>query len=366
MTSHPGDFAQAADKDVLRYSQVWEDHLLLEQGLAIAPGDEVLSICSAGCNALAMLLAGAERVVAVDLNRAQTSLMELKLAGFRRLTHEELAVLLGARDGADRLALYEKVRPALPARARDHWDAHEAELRAGVIHCGRLERYFQAFRERFFPPAAIDALLSARTPAAQREAFGALVTPEVKAAFAKYFGREGLASGGRDPSQFKYVGEMDVGAWFLDRFRWACAELPVPGNFYLEYALTGRYRDLEAGPPYLRPSAFARLASLTDRVTVVEAELGEYLAGQPRGAFSKMNLSDLFEYLSPETTGALMSALIDRLRPGGRLAFWTLLVPREAPPELRARLRSHRDLGEELWRRDRAWFYGSFQLEEAL
>jgi S-adenosylmethionine-diacylglycerol 3-amino-3-carboxypropyl transferase len=74
----------------LRYSTVWEDHLLLERGLSIGLRDDVLMICSAGCNVLNALLHGPRRIVALDVNPAQTALLELKLAAIRGLEHAQL------------------------------------------------------------------------------------------------------------------------------------------------------------------------------------------------------------------------------------------------------------------------------------
>ena len=70
----------------LRYSQVWEDHLLAEEGLKAGPGDDVLSIASAGCNVLGLLLRDVKRVVAIDLNPSQLSVVELKLRAIETLT----------------------------------------------------------------------------------------------------------------------------------------------------------------------------------------------------------------------------------------------------------------------------------------
>ncbi len=64
----------------IRYSQVWEDAGILSRGLEIQPSDHVLSIASAGCNALALLLEEPQSVTMVDLNPAQTALCHLKLA----------------------------------------------------------------------------------------------------------------------------------------------------------------------------------------------------------------------------------------------------------------------------------------------
>jgi S-adenosylmethionine-diacylglycerol 3-amino-3-carboxypropyl transferase len=51
---------------------------------------------------------------------------------------------------------------------------------------------------------------------------------------------------------------------------------------------------------------------------------------------------------------------------GGRLAFWNLFVPRESPISQRDRIRPLPRLSRALARRDRAWFYSAFHVEEVL
>jgi len=208
-------------------------------------------------------------------------------------------------------------------------------------------------------------LLAAPDVATQRQVFDSAFAAAQRA-FRGFFGREELAREGRSPEQFRFVEHIDVGAALWQRFEYACAELPARGNFYLEYLLTWSYADLEQAPPYLRPSNYGRLRELADRVTLVTDDLARHLAGRPAGAYSKGNLSDVFEYVSPEESARLMGALGRALRQGGRLAFWNLLVPRASPPELRPPFRPLEELSERLWRRDRSWFYQAFHVEEVV
>jgi S-adenosylmethionine-diacylglycerol 3-amino-3-carboxypropyl transferase len=365
-------FARAAvATEIIRYAQVWEDCRVLRRALAVTPDDHVLSIGSAGCNVLALLLDEPRRITAIDLNPAQAALVELKLAGIRLLSYEELVCLVGARDGYDRLGLYDRVRTRLSPAARRFWDERPAHLVAGVMHTGRLDRYFQGFQRDHLPslvPAGVVAeLLSLDDRAAQRALFDRhFDTPAFRACFASYFGREAQAREGRDPSQLSYVGDVDVTGMLWERFRYACTEIATRGNFYLEYFFTSRYRDLELGPPYLGRYAFERLRNLVDRVEIVTAELGRHLDEVAPGHYSKANLSDLFEYLSEAETEAIFGKLVCALRPGGRLCYWNLFVPRAPAAPSRARLRPHTAAAEALWRSDRAFFYRAFHLEEVL
>jgi S-adenosylmethionine-diacylglycerol 3-amino-3-carboxypropyl transferase len=365
----PNEFTKDVRLDVIRYSQVWEDHLLVEHGLAIRPDDDVLTIGSAGCNALAMALAGARRVLAVDVSPAQVALIKLKLAAIQILDPDQLAVLFGARpareDGPDRRALYELSRHLLPDGARAFWDRHVDDIEAGILGCGRLERYIAGFRRHLDPVLAL-RLLCACDPAAQASAWRALATPELEAAFRAYFDRDTMAAHGRDPSQFAYVDRdrVDVAGHFWQRFRFAATELPAKGSFYLESFLTGRFRDLDSGPLWLRPGLHARLRAAAARVSVVQGSVEDVLAQVGPGTFSKANLSDVFEYASVEATDDLFERLARGVRRGGRLCYWNLLVPRESPARLRPTLTPQPELSRSLWRRDRSWFYRSFHVED--
>ena len=376
MSTQAGPFlrsevAAVMDLREVRYSQVSEDHFLIEEALRIGPDDDLLSIASGGDNVLALLLQGPRSLTAIDMSPAQAALLELKLAGIRRLDHTEFVSFMGAREDKGRSMLYARLRDGLPATARAFWDSRPAQIEAGVLHCGRLERYFRLFRETYLPsvwPAGLaHRLMEAPDLATQERTFEEdAATPAFRELVSWFFGQETMAEHGRDRAQLRHVQATDFGAHFMTRLRHVSTRLPLRGNFYFEYLFTGRYRDLAAGPPYLRPHTFARLKDLLERVTVVTDELERFLTASPPLAFSKANLSDVFEYMSEELSERVLAALASRLRPGGRLAYWNLFVPRSRPESLRAILRRDPGLGRDLWQRDRCPFYSAFQVEEVL
>src|SRR5262245_65941535 len=116
----PARIEDRARFDLVRYANVWEDAEVLRAALAPAPGKPMLSIAAAGDNAFVLLAAGAE-VVAADLSPAQLALVELKRAAIRRLGHGEILAFLGARQGEDRRAVYERLERDLTGRTRDFW-----------------------------------------------------------------------------------------------------------------------------------------------------------------------------------------------------------------------------------------------------
>ena len=73
--------------DIIRYSQVWEDAEILIDALEINNTDNILSIASAGENAISMLIKNPNKVYAIDLNIDQIACTELKKIAYKYLNY---------------------------------------------------------------------------------------------------------------------------------------------------------------------------------------------------------------------------------------------------------------------------------------
>ncbi len=115
----------------LVYNTCWEDPRLDRVALQIGPTDRVLVITSGGCNALEYLLDHPEHVHAVDVNWRQNALLELKVAGIRRLDYETFFELFGRGRLGEWNSIYpSKLRGLLSPCARRYWDRHGKMFRA--------------------------------------------------------------------------------------------------------------------------------------------------------------------------------------------------------------------------------------------
>lgn len=351
--------------DFIRYGSVWEDADVLCDALEpVAAGGRLLSIASAGDNALALLTLDPAEVVAVDLSRAQLAAVALRIAAFRCLEHEELLAFLGVFDDADRLGTYRRLAKLLPAEARAFWDAREADVSAGVIHAGKFERYFRLFRRRVLPlvhgRSRIDSLLRQHGSEQQRRFYAdEWDTLRWRLVFRVFFSRVVMGRMGRDPAFFDHV-EGSVAERILERTRYALTEIPVATNPYLTYILTGNY-SRDALPRYLRPEHFDVIRERLDRVRPLHG-----YADRAEGPFVGFNLSDIFEYMGEAEHRRAYEALLARAAPGARLAYWNLLAPRHAPEGLDDRVQPLASLAVQLHARDRAWFYGAFHVDRVM
>ena len=359
--------AGRADFSTIRYAQVWEDADILVEGLDIRPGDTCLSIASAGDNALALLTRNPVRVVAVDLNPAQLACLAIRVAAYRTLEHGELLELVGSRPSDRRAELYRRLRGALDEQARAFWDARADAITTGIGSAGKFERYFATFRTRVLPlvhgAATIEALLSGGDREERLRFYARRWDSwRWRTLFRVFFSRFTMGRLGRDPAFFKYV-EGSVADRILARARHALTELDPAENPYLHWILTGRHGD--ALPLALRPEHFDTIRANVDRLESRLGTLEDVLATLSPRSIHRFNLSDIFEYMSPANSTALLERLAAAAAPGGRLAYWNMLAPRRRPPELAHALRPLPELAADLHRRDKAFFYSAFVLEEA-
>ena len=92
--------------DIIRYAQVWEDAEILIESLNINENDNILSIASAGENALSLLIKNPNKVYAIDLNANQIACTEFKIICYKYLEYQECMEIIGVFDSQNRLEIY--------------------------------------------------------------------------------------------------------------------------------------------------------------------------------------------------------------------------------------------------------------------
>ncbi len=352
-----------ASFDFIRYGSVWEDADVLCEALApVAEGGRLLSIASAGDNALALLTLDPAEVVAVDLSAAQLACLAIRVAAFQQLDDGDLLGFLGVTASSARLSHYRGLRDNLPDPAREFWDARPELVAGGVIYAGKFEAYFATFRRSVLPlihpRRRVDALFQPRS-GKEREAFYSRVWDSWRwrLLIRLFFSRVVMGRLGRDPAFFHHV-QGPVASRILERTRYALTALPTHTNPYLTRIMTGQYGP-DALPRYLRPEHRPGIRERLDRLRVHHGPVDD-LAGD----FDGFNLSDIFEYMSPAEHERCYGALVDRASLGARLVYWNLVTEREAPTSLGGQIRPLVREAGALHEQDRAWFYQSLHIDE--
>jgi S-adenosylmethionine-diacylglycerol 3-amino-3-carboxypropyl transferase len=362
------EIEQRADFSRIRYAQVWEDADILLDALAIKSSDVCLSVASAGDNALAMLAKRPQKVIALDLNPAQLFCLELRVAAYKELSHPELLELIGSVKSTRRPELYQRCRKLLGKDGQTFWDAHSAELQQGIGGAGKFERYFGIFRRYIIPlihsRRRVLALLTDSSLKERKRFYNTQWNNlRWRMLFKIFFSRFVMGRMGRDPEFFKYV-EGTVSDHILKHTRYALTELNPAENPYLQWILLGHHGT--ALPYALREENFDAIRDNIDNIEWHLLSIEEYLAQHKDVTIHKYNLSDIFEYMSEDNFHQLLELCFNASVTGGRLAYWNMLVPRSRPDSMKHQIKPLRELANQLYQKDKAFFYSAFVVEEII
>jgi S-adenosylmethionine-diacylglycerol 3-amino-3-carboxypropyl transferase len=362
------EIAGKASFEGIRYAQLWEDADVLTQALGTRPGATLVSICSAGDNALAMLTLDPARVVVVDLSPAQIACLKIRISAYRALPHAAFLELMGSRPSERRGALLDTVLLGLPAEERPFWEAKRVEILShGLGGVGKFERYFRVMQRYLLPlvhsRATIAAIFQQGKSPAERKSFldGTWNSWRWKLLLQAFFSRFTMGRLGRDPAFFDHV-EGSVADHVARRIRHAAVDLDPAQNPYLRWILTGTHGA--ALPMPWREEHYETIRARLDRLDIRLGSLEAFIStGEKADGF---NLSDIFEYMTPQTYEAVYGSVIAAANPGARLVYWNMMAPRRLPPAHAGRMRRLEEVEALGKAADKAFFYSDFVVEEVV
>jgi len=372
----------------LVYNTCWEDPAVDRQALRLSPEDSVLVITSAGCNALDYALQGPRHIHAVDANPRQTALLELKLAGIRKLEFDDYFRIFGDGYHARFRELYrQRLRGELSGFARTYWDryANWFTSRHGSFYyhglAGFVARGFSSyFRLRPQLASSIHELFACNDLDTQRRIYDELVSPELWTPTINWvLGRQLTMSliGVPHPQRRLVQAQHPhgVAGFIRDAIDYVFRNLPVTANYFWRVYLYGSYTP-ECCPEYLKADNFMALKNgLADRIEPHTCTVTEFLNGN-EDPISRFVLLDHMDWMSSYHPAALVeewNAILASAEPGARI----LLRSAHASPAFleqvevgaeRRRLsevvRFDRKLAARLQSQDRVHTYAGFMIAD--
>jgi S-adenosylmethionine-diacylglycerol 3-amino-3-carboxypropyl transferase len=384
-----GRVFNAVHRNNLVYNTCWEDPRLDRVALALRPTDNVLVITSAGCNALDYALAEPNHVYAVDLNPRQTALLELKLAGVRRLEFDEFFSMFGrGRLPGAALVYREMLRGDLSDWARDYWDRwikfFDNPRRTFYFRgtSGTFARFLNLYADRVLKlRPLVEQMLDAESVAQQRELYDSVRERIWSRTLRFAINRDtALSMVGVPRAQRRQIETQYEGG--IPRFVQDCVEavftqIPLRDNYFWRVYMTGRYTP-ECCPEYLKRENFERLkAGLIDRVSVHTDSVQGFLEKNDV-PISRFVLLDHMDWLSDKFFPMLEAewqAILSRATSDARAIWRSGGLRTEFLNDVRVRqngsmrplpemLEYDRDLAAELHAKDRVHTYGSFYIAD--
>lgn len=372
----------------LVYNTCWEDPAVDRQALALRAEDRLLVITSAGCNVLDYALLGPRRIDAVDANPRQTALLELKLAGIRRLEHGDFFALFGLGRHAHFDEIYRDVlRAELSPFAQSFWDARgdwfAAHSGGFYFHglSGIVARAFRAYlRLRPQLGRSIDRLFESQSLAEQRELYEQGIAPLMWGFWMNWtLSRQLTLSmlGVPHPQRREVIAQHrnGVAGFIRESIEYLARNLPFRENYFYAVYVRGAYTP-ECCPEYLKPAQFAALkAGLANCIVPHTTTVTRFLRDH-REPVSRFVLLDHMDWMSSYDYPALVEEWQAILASASRDAR-ILLRSAHARPRyldqlrlghdgrpLRALLHFHDELAAELSRQDRVHTYAGFHIAD--
>ncbi len=351
--------------DLIRYAQVWEDAEILIEALQINENDNILSIASAGENALSMLIKNPNKVYAIDLNLNQIACTELKKMVYKYLDYDECMKLIGVQECDSRIELYEKVKEELSENNRKYFDDNKEIIEKGIIHTGKFENYFNIFGQKVLPlihsKKIRDELLEKKT-LEERKTFYDKKWNNFRwqILFKIFFSRTVMGKLGRDKAFFRYV-NVNVAENILKRTKYALTELDPSENSYLHYIINGKYDKVL--PVAYRKENFEIIKKNIDKLILLSESVETFIEREDVDYISKYNLSDIFEYMDDSQMQKIFEKMFTKSGKGTKIAYWNMLADKRASKYFE-NLKYDEKKSKELLNKDKAFFYSNFIVEE--
>jgi S-adenosylmethionine-diacylglycerol 3-amino-3-carboxypropyl transferase len=347
----------------LVFTHNWEDPASDHAALTIRPKDSILAITSGGCNILGFLLFDPGMIYSIDINPAQSYLMQLKIAAMKALTFQEFSRFSGLSEDRSRAQLYEKVQPLLSDEARQFWNGQRRIIAQGFLMNGKYERFIRhagKFIGLLQGRKRVLGLFSQESKEQQAEYFDKVWnTRRFRYIFKILFNKTMLAKRGLDSDYFHFDdGSNSFADSFYNRARKAFREIPIKGNYFLSLYLLGKYRSANESPAYLQEQNYAVIKSRLDRIKIITGDAQSWIDSMPSASIDCFALSNICELMSESETQKLFAAVSRTGRPGGRVIFRNLMIDREVPPELRSSIVKDEGLSRNLYEQDRSFVYG--------
>jgi len=344
----------------LFFAQVREDPVLEIEALQAGPGDTVVVVSSGGCTALSLLAAGAGNVVAVDLSRAQNSMVELKTAAVDQLSRMEALAFLGGTSSAARAETYQRLRVQLTSTAQAYWDARPRAVKAGVLASGVTEHFLRGvvgvIRTTIHPPSRIRRLLACRSLEEQRTLYHQEWNSRRWRLLFKVMLNRAVFRRTYDPAFFANVENPSFSDHFHRVAEHGLTNVPVADNYFLHYMLAGSYpKEVPGGmPPYLADRSEATAPHLGERLMLIDGSYLDYLKTCPDASVNGFALSNICEWLEPAQIDELMGEIVRTAVPGARMVLRNFVGWTEIPPRRHSDIVEDRAAGEQLIALDRS------------
>lgn len=312
------------DRETILFSACNEDSRCEWRAFGSIEGKRVFCVTAGGGRVLNLVAAKPREILAVDLNPAQNALLELKIAGMRELDHAGYLAFLGVRPAADRLAVYERLRPRLSSGAQRFFDLNRPLVDQGALLSGKLERFFGKLAKlmRIAHPLGLARLFAFDDIEEQRRFLAGWQMLPWRVLAQNLSRRSVMQAFSGDPGFYRYVPEhVPLHRVIYERVYSHFWSHLARENPLMQIVFFGRYVYEPALPMYLNAASYERTRAALEhvRIETVTGTVDDALEYGSSAGFDAFSISDISSYLDDEAHGRLFDRVLRAARPGAAL-----------------------------------------------
>lgn len=365
------------------YPQIWEDPRVDLEAMELNEDCHIMAISSGGCNIMNYLIEHPAKISGLDLNEAHVALTRLKLSAIKHLPdYESFFRFFGMADKKENIENYDQyIRNNLDPVTRDYWEAKTPfrgrqinYFKVGLYRYGLLGRFI-----RFYNFMAgiyghdMSKILKCSTIEEQNEIFTSQISP----LFDKWLVRRlcnipiTLYGLGIPPAQYDFLlkeANGDMAALLKDRLRKLACNFPSNDNYFAWQAFGMGYDTVNrnAVPDYLKEENYETLKANSEKASVNQTTLHEWVGRQPDKSVDRYVLLDAQDWMNKDVLNALWKDINRTAKPGARVicraAGENSPVNSFLDPDLFDKWTYDADKSKALSAKDRSSIYGSFHL----
>jgi len=309
-------FNQVHTKNLV-YNTCWEDPRCDRQLMNFDQDSKIVMITSAGCNALDYLLDNPAQINCIDVNPRQNALLQLKLASFRKLDHQNLFQIFGEGQHPDFENVYQtQLSSSIPDYAKKFWDNNlnffnGKGLRKSFYHYGTsgtvawLANKYLKSRKKLL--RQVEGLFHA-TDLQEQKAIYEQIEPKLLNRLVEFFVNRHLTMcllGVPRSQQELFMEKYRRGAlgFIQECLHKVFTQLPTKDNYFWRLYLYGSYTQ-ECHPAYLAPENFDTIKQNESAIRTHTTTFSNFLKENP-GSYSHYILLDHQDWLAANNVAAL-------------------------------------------------------------
>ena len=129
----------------------------------------------------------------------------------------------------------------------------------------------------------------------------------------------------------------------------------------MQYIVNGKYNKVY--PAAYRKENFEVIKKNIDKIELLSESVETFIQREDVEYISKYNLSDIFEYMSEEEMCKIIEKMLTKSKPGAKIAYWNMLSEKRASKYIEE-LKYKKEESKKLFKKDKAFFYSDFIIEE--